>query len=258
MDHTSKSDVSALEAERSSGIRVISRAATILRLLGRETDGLSLGQIAIQVGLPRSTVQRIVAALTDEGFVVVDGGEAGIRLGPELRSLAHSGGPNMIDRLRLVMKQLSEQTGETVDLAILDGDSMRFIDQIIGKHRLRTTSSVNERFPLTTTANGKAALACLVPEQAVKLIESELAGSVSDTSRTSDDVLQEIAAIRDGAIARDIDEHTDGISALGYAVRDTHGDIYAVSIPVPSSRFQRIGKSLEAIVDASRKDHGSM
>jgi len=43
-----------------NGIQVIARAATILRLLKINRSGLSLGQIAAQVDLPRSTVQRIV------------------------------------------------------------------------------------------------------------------------------------------------------------------------------------------------------
>jgi DNA-binding IclR family transcriptional regulator len=245
------------DAERSSGIRVITRAATILRLLGRETDGLSLGQIAGQVDLPRSTVQRIVAALADEGFVVMGRGDSGIRLGPELRSLAQSGGPGMTERLRPSMKHISEQTGETVDLAVLDGNSMRFVDQIIGRHRLRTASSVDERFPLTCTANGKAALACLAPEKALALMQSELAQRGTRT-RPLDELLVEIAAIRNGAVARDIDEHTDGISALGYAVRDSHGDIYAVSVPVPSSRFQVIETSLEGVINASRSEYGPL
>ena len=59
------------------GIQVIARAAAILRALGRE--GMSLGALAKQTGLPRSTVQRIVDALAAEDFV--EAGDAGVRLG---------------------------------------------------------------------------------------------------------------------------------------------------------------------------------
>ena len=67
-------------------VQVISRAAEILRLLAQETGGLSLGQIATRVDLPRSTVQRIVSALSTEGFVSAEKGNGGIRLGPEIQS----------------------------------------------------------------------------------------------------------------------------------------------------------------------------
>ena len=53
------------------GIQVIARAARILRELENEHDGLSLGQIAKRVGLPRSTVQRIVGALTEEHLSLI-------------------------------------------------------------------------------------------------------------------------------------------------------------------------------------------
>ena len=61
------------EIQTSSNIQVISRAAGILRILAQSSGGMSLGQIATRVNLPRSTVQRIVAALTAEGYVASDG-----------------------------------------------------------------------------------------------------------------------------------------------------------------------------------------
>lgn len=51
--------------------------------------------------------------------------------------------------------------GETVDLSMLAGQRMRFIDQIEPAHRLRVVSAIGMRFPLESTANGKAALATL-------------------------------------------------------------------------------------------------
>ncbi|MBT4588690.1 MAG: helix-turn-helix domain-containing protein, partial [Rhodospirillaceae bacterium] len=74
--------------DTSSGIRVISRAAEILRTLNDESRGLSLGQIAAQVNLPRSTVQRIVGALKIEGFIIDGPGESQIRIGPAFFSIA--------------------------------------------------------------------------------------------------------------------------------------------------------------------------
>ncbi|WP_299153826.1 IclR family transcriptional regulator [uncultured Tateyamaria sp.] len=216
---------------------MISRAAAILRLLGQETDGLSLGQIASRVGLPRSTVQRIVAALTVEGFISTDKGYGGIRLGPEIQSLAQAAASGIRDRLRPIMKRISDETGETVDLAILDGDKMLFIDQIVGRQRLRAVSSIGESFPLTTTANGKAALACMDPARATRLILAELEG---DSSKPLATILREVEDVRQGALARDESEHTDGVCALGLAIEDSNGDIYALSTPVPASRYTRI------------------
>lgn len=232
---------------RQSGIQVISRAADILRLLSRETDGLSLGQIANEVQLPRSTVQRIVAALTDEGFIASKKGNATIRLGPEIQNLSRSISGSIKERLRPVMKRLSENTGETVDLALLDNGKMRFIEQVEGSQRLRTVSRIGETFPLTTTANGKAALSCLDRNLATQLITTEL-GLSDDSSTTIKKLLLELDQINAGAIAKDENEHTDGICALGIAVKDKEGNIFALSIPVPSTRYERDKSKLSRAV----------
>lgn len=236
---------------KTNGIQVIARAAAILRVLGQEEKGLSLGKIAQRVDLPRSTVQRIIAALADERLVSTEEGDGGIRLGAELFNLAQASRTSVTDHLRWAMKQIAEETGETVDLAVLEGEQMRFVDQIVGKQRLRTASSIGERFPVATTANGKAALACLSEEEAANVLMKEL-GVTTVRSKAIASVLEQVAAIRAGELARDIDEHTDGISALGYALKGHHGQILALSVPVPSSRFARIESELSEVLLASR------
>ncbi len=235
----------------SHSIKVISRAAGILRALSQDTGGLSLGQIAVKTELPRSTVQRLVNALTSEGFVSVVKGGGGISLGPEIHALAAASRIDMSARLRPVMEAISRETGETVDLAILDGNKMLFVDQIVGSHRLRAVSNIGETFPLTTTANGKAALACLDREAAEKLILAEFARTGRSQERVSP-LLSAIEKVADGALALDNDEHTDGISALGMAVTDQTGTIFALSIPVPTSRFQRVRRQLESVLEKWR------
>lgn len=241
----------ARENDRFQGIQVISRAADILRVLGAESGGLSLGQIAERVNLPRSTVQRIVAALASEGFISALPRDGGITLGPEIQNLARATALETRERFRPVMNSIRETTGETVDLAILEGDRMRFLDQVVGSQRLRTVSSIGERFPLTCTANGKAALACLEPTIANALISAELTSDVAG-KRIRKRLMTEIKAIQNGALAKDEDEHTEGVSALGFAFQDSAGDVYALSTPIPSSRYALVKKSLEPIMREHR------
>ncbi|MEM6385634.1 MAG: IclR family transcriptional regulator [Pseudomonadota bacterium] len=237
------------------GIQVISRAARILRILGGDGNGLSLGQIAKQVQLPRSTVQRIVNTLIAEGFASTDGGQGGIRLGPEIRTLAQSSAFDLKAHFRPLLQEIADATRETVDLAVLEGRRMRFIDQIVGNQRLRTVSSIGETFPLTTTANGKAALGALAPQEAEKLIMAELA-EMPEHNVQLETLLPEIAQARSGRLASDRDEHTEGVSALGFAVTGPNSEIVAISIPVPSSRFLRVEASLKQQLNTIRKRSG--
>lgn len=132
--------------QRTQGIQVITRAADILRALGKNSDGLSLGRIANRVQLPRSTVQRIVSALAHEGFVATDGGQARIRLGPEIRNLAQAPVFDLREQLRPVMKEISAATSETVDLAILEGRQMRLSIRLSAASVFEPSRVLGKRF----------------------------------------------------------------------------------------------------------------
>ncbi len=237
------------KAPKAGGIRAISRAAEVLRAL-RDDGGLSLGEIARRIGLPRSTVQRLVNALIDEGLVVASSAEGGLRLGPEIQSLAAASRIAVADLIRPVLEELSQNTGETVDLAVLRDDHMLFIDQVVGTHRLRAVSAVGEVFPMTTTANGKAALALLDDEAADAIATRELEGRGAGKKAVRQ-LRAEIDRVREAGFALDLDEHTEGISAVGAAFHTPTGLIYAISIPVPSQRFSSRRDALaEDLLDA--------
>ena len=211
------------------GIQVIARAALILRALKEVQSGLSLGQIAERVGLPRSTVQRIVTALVDERLLMTSGRTGGVRLGPELQALAAAARHNTVDLCHAHLTALAAQTGETVDLSVLRGGQMVFVDQVQGTQRLRAISSVGEHFPLSTTANGRSVLALLPEAEAQARVMAE-GGDWPNLRAT-------LATSRATGFALDQDDHTDGISAIGIAFRDLSGEVYAISVPIPTSRF---------------------
>ena len=227
-----------------SGIQVIARAAAILRVLKEERSGLSLGQIARRVDLPRSTVQRITGALSTERFIIQDPNGGGIRLGPELGAFAEAANFNIVERCRAILNDITQKTGETTDLAVLRNGGMIFLDQVPGLHRLRTVSSVGEVFPLTTTANGLACLALMTEEEAQPLIDQETAGKLSKGELEA--LQTKLDNIRATGLAYDINEHTAGISAVGFAFRDLSGNYHAISVPVPTLRFADIKPLLEA------------
>src|SRR6266849_7295891 len=132
-----------------------------MRALEGESSGLSLGQIAERVGLARSTVQRIVAALEAEKLLIAASPSGRVRLGPTILRLAASARTDFVALARPFLVRLSDELGETVDLAIVKQDHLIFVDQVIGPQRLRAVSAVGETFPLYCTANGKAHLAQL-------------------------------------------------------------------------------------------------
>jgi DNA-binding IclR family transcriptional regulator len=235
-----------------SGIQVLSRAAAILRILRDSQTGMSLGQIALKSGLPRSTVQRITSALVDERFVMTDPEGRGLRLGPELNAFAGATQYNMVEHCRLFLTELTQKTGETADLSVMRGIGMTFLDQVPGTHRLTTLSKVDEVFPLTSTANGRSCLAELPNDEASAFIEAEWVrnGITGDLNA----LLSRLDQIREVGLAYDLDEHSAGISAIGFAFRDWIGTLHAISVPLPSTRFLEMKETIETALLETKKD----
>jgi DNA-binding IclR family transcriptional regulator len=234
-----------------NGIQVISRAATVLRVLKDHPEGLSLGQISTAVKLPRSTVQRIVGALQAERLLIANMVGGVVRLGPELGALAEAARHNTAEQCRPLLSELTQITGETSDLSVLRGDKMIFIDQVPGTHRLRTVSSIGEVFPVTSTANGRACLAQLPRDVALRHARDEAART--GTPLDLENFGSMLDRINETGLAYDLDEHADGISAVGFAFRDLADELHAISVPVPSSRFQRQISEIEIAVQRVAK-----
>ena len=227
-----------LVANDKSQVQVIARAATILRALEEENKGLSLGQIAQRVNLARSTVQRIVAALECEKQVIAATPNGLVRLGPAILRLAASVRSDFLALARPYLERLSEELHETVDLAMIKKDYLVFIDQVIGSQRLRAVSAVGETFPLYCTANGKAYLAQLSEAGVEKLVGRAYEPRTPHTITKLDALLKELAEARRAGAAYDREEHTLGICAVGVALHDPLGNPIAISVPVPSQRFE--------------------
>jgi DNA-binding IclR family transcriptional regulator len=227
-----------------SQVQVIARAAAIMRALEDTTTGLSLGEIALKVGLARSTVQRIVAALECEKLVVAASPAGRVRLGPTILRLAGSVRTDFVALAKPFLVELSKELRETVDLASIKGDHLVFIDQVIGSQRLRTVSAVGEAFPLYCTANGKAYLAELSDEEIESLLGKRFPARTPNTLTELPQLLEQIREARRDGFAVDIEEHTPGICAAGVAMRDLLGNYIAISVPVPAQRFHQDRKRI--------------
>jgi DNA-binding IclR family transcriptional regulator len=218
------------------GVQAIARAGSVLRALEQHPPGLPLGELARAVQLPKSTVHRLVGALSAEELVGTDAAGR-IVLGGALARLGAAGSHALQDELRPLLSRLREQLDETVDLAVLDSDGMRFVEQLPAAHRLRAVSAVGARFPLHCTANGKAFLAALAPDRAAALLPARLQRCTPHTITARAKLLRELEQVRERGVAFDREEHTEGISAVGAALLGPLGPLAAISVPVPTARF---------------------
>jgi IclR family acetate operon transcriptional repressor len=226
---------------------VLRRAAAALDEIATEPGRLRLVDLGERLGLAKSTARRLLVGLVEVGLVGVDA-HGRFSLGERLLGFGSAAGPHLSALFRPTIERVSRATdGETVDLSILRGQRMRFVDQIESSHRLRAVSAVGVRFPLEVTANGKAALAALDDADAQAVL-SRFSPEMADGLRN------EIAEIRRTGIAFDREEHTTGISAAAIARRVAGDNVVAISVPAPTDRFlekeQRIVAALHTAADS--------
>jgi IclR family acetate operon transcriptional repressor len=222
--------------------------AAILRALGRE--GVSLGALAKQTGLPRSTVKRIVDALAAEHFV--EAGEAGVRLGWGLGQLARLSQFDIVLAARPHVETLFEATRESVDISARQGRETSFLDRIVSDQELRVVPILDKPRPLYAMANGKAMLATMTDDAVAQLFAQSLAPLTPHTLATVDDLLAELAAARSSGFTHDREEHAIGVCAIGAAIRIDGAPAHAISVAVPASRFDASLPLLQAALAEAR------
>lgn len=231
---------------RESGVQVLARAGELLRLLKHSPGGVTQVELANRLGLARTTVHRILHALVAEGLVQQSGRSGRYRLGPEILQMAEAARGVLVTEVHPYLLRLSQELNETVDLSILDRGQVTFIDQVVATHRLRAVSAIGSSFPLHCTANGKAILASMPAADVARALPETLQAFTPNTITSHGKLQAQIKEIAETGIAYDMEEHGLGICAIGGALRGTQLGFAAISIPVPSHRFDAVRAVAEA------------
>jgi DNA-binding IclR family transcriptional regulator len=215
-------------------IQVISRAAEIMRALSETPQGMSLSAIAAVVGLPKSTVQRIVAALQEEQLVEFLGPSAGFRLGPALGQLIHKTQSDIISSIRPILAELSEAVRETVSLGTLAADKVYIVDCIAYERELRVVVPIGIQVPAYLTAIGRSLLQA-VPKERLPALLPDMIGMSEEKKVSRDEFIAGLQRSRPGGVNVDHEEYLDGVRTYAILIRTYFGN-YAVSILAPTKR----------------------
>ncbi len=223
---------------RVSRVQSIERAFAVLAVLG---DGpLGVTEVAERVGLPKSTVARLLAALAAEGAVaqVPDGTD--YRIGDRLVALTAGVRPTrgLVALAHPHLTQLAEAIGETAGLSIPDGFLAHYVDQAGGPHAVGIRDWTGTRLPMHAVSSGLVFLAHLPPAALERFLATPLERFTASTLIDPSLVRERIRRVRLDGFAWTRDEVADGVSSVAAAVADGDGEVVAaIHVHGPSYRF---------------------
>lgn len=224
---------------KSAPVAVIDKILVILELLDQNPGGLKLKEIAEQSRINKSTAHRFLSHLETQSYLFRDN-SGNYMIGPKLTKLGTgiSFHATLAKMCRGVLENLRAATGETVNLAVLDGFEVLYIDVLETNHTFRLVSGIGTRRPIYCTSLGKAILANIDDDKCQELFDSIRFDPVAPRTITNLTRLKkQLAVTRKQGFALDDEEAVAGVRCLGAAVLDPEGEVLgAISVAGPVVR----------------------
>ncbi|MBN9191952.1 MAG: IclR family transcriptional regulator [Microbacterium sp.] len=210
----------------------------ILGYLARQPGPVAAGTLATQLGIPRSTVYFLLAALQEHGFAVHVPGERRWGLGTAAFELA--GGYARQQPLarvgRPLVAALADRTGESAHLAVMAGRDVLYIVEERAPRRPALVTEVGVRLPAHLTATGRAMLAAL-PREQVRALYPDAAAFADRTGRgprRPAELREVLRETRANDHAAEDGEVSPGLRSVAVAVRDHAGwPVAAIAVTWP-------------------------
>jgi DNA-binding IclR family transcriptional regulator len=222
-------------------VQPVLKAMQVLQLVCEAAEPATLNQLVRRAGLPKTTVFRYLKTLTTIGFVEHDAEADHYRPGLGLWRLSHASGP--YETLKQVckpyMKRLRQRFNETINLGVLSGGEVLYLDVLESERSLRMQSSIGATDPLHSTSLGKVFLAFSPPERRTLLIPGELPRLTANTITDSAKLAEQLEIIRTTGYAIEIGENEEGSYCIAAPIRDDRNvAVGAISLSAPISRYE--------------------
>lgn len=219
---------------------------------------ITASELATALRVDRSTGWRLARSLESVGWLDYDAPTGRYRLGLPLFELGSRvlDTVDVRDEARRVMTDLVATTGESVDLAIRDGDSVVFIDKLDGTGEVRAFTRTGQRARLHATAAGKVFLASMLADELAAYLAGPLPASTSLTITDPTVLAGAVEETRARGYAVNRGELFPEAGALAVPVADGAGStVAALGLNIPLSRLDddRIAALVTALRDGASR-----
>ena len=227
---------------KSAPVGVVGKVIQVLECLDQAPGGLLLREIVDSTGINKSTAYRFLSHLESEGYVFRDS-SGYYMVGPKLARLG-SGATYQATLCRTsagILEKLRTATGETVNLAVLDGNETLYLSVIESQHTFRMVSEVGRRRPLYCTALGKVILAHLPPEQQKRIISvTHFERFTPHTISSAEELGKDLHKIHRRGYALDDEETVVGARCIAVAILNRDRKVIGgISVSGPEVRVTK-------------------
>ncbi|RUL47376.1 MULTISPECIES: IclR family transcriptional regulator [Lysinibacillus] len=230
----------------------VHNALRLLKLFTKDQPMLGTVEIAELLGIHRSSVSRILRTLLTEGFVMKDTNSPKYRLGPTIFSLGQFfTESNDLYQISLdTMKELTQITGETTQLGVVDDLDVLIIGSVESSHPLRFMTMNGDKTPLYSSSLGRALIAFSDDSLLTRILMQERTPRTKKSIIEEKSFIEEIKKVRIRGYSTSVEEKYDGVNALAVPILNANGQaIGAINIAGPAHRlrpekFQKIANHL--------------
>lgn len=241
-------------------LETLARGLAFLELFVEETSGLTVTEAARRIDVDLTSAYRMVRTLEELGYLREDGVTKKYRLGTKILAF----GIRQLESLELRdvamphMRDLAEETGETISLAVLGGGQAVVIERIESKQRIVIRGHVGWTFPLHSTSLGKTLLAFAPEREVPDLLERNRVGTgVGMTRKELTSLQDELDTIRKNDYAVNDEHSAVGLRAVAAPIRDFRGEVVAsVNVGGPTMRINSRDlrtRLARAVMDTAKK-----
>ncbi len=235
------------------GVQSIARTFDLLELMADLGGVAGLSQLATRSGLPLPTIHRLVRTLVDLGYVRQEQSRE-YALGPRLIRLGDSASRLLGTWARPHLQTLVDATGESANIAMLEGDQVVYTAQVLGSHSMRMFTEVGRRAWAHCTAVGKAMLATLPADRVREIVQpSGMPAQTPHTITTQKALQTELQKIREQGYAVDEEEQEIGVRCVAVALPgEPSRAALSISGPVPRMTDKLIARAVPILTNCAQ------
>ncbi len=219
----------------------VANAARVLKSFSAQRPTWGVSELSAELGLSSSSVHRLLSTLADEGVLEQDDESGRYRLGLSVFDMAAAMPKqrSLHEAVLVSMTELRSRTGETVQVGVLDGREVVYVERLDSPNTLRVFTELGRRAGAHRTSSGKAIMAFLPRTQRERLLKGWTLDRATEYTITEPALLaQELAAVRRRGYAENRQESEVGVVSVAAPIRDSTGNaVAALSLAGPSERM---------------------